>query len=51
VQTASPEGFNNLKETVITLAQAEALDAHEKAVKIREAIAFNEVFIKKFYRN
>ena len=40
VQTASPEGFNNLKETVITLAQAEALDAHEKAVKIREDIAF-----------
>ena len=48
VQTASPEGFNNLKETVITLAQAEALDAHEKAVKIREAIAFNEVSSRSF---
>ncbi|MDA9633715.1 histidinol dehydrogenase [Pseudomonadota bacterium] len=48
VQTASPEGFNNLKETVITLAQAEALDAHEKAVKIREDIAFKQASSRNF---
>ena len=48
VQTASPEGFNNLKETVITLAQAEALDAHEKAVKIREDIAFKQASSRSF---
>ena len=39
VQTASPEGFNNLKDTVINMAQAETLDAHENAVKIRESLA------------
>ena len=48
VQTASPEGFNNLKETVITLAQAEALDAHEKAVKIREDIAIKQASSRSF---
>lgn len=36
VQTASSEGFENLKNTVITMAQAESLDAHEQAVKIRQ---------------
>jgi imidazoleglycerol phosphate dehydratase HisB len=36
VQTASQEGFNNLKNTVIELANAEKLDAHINAVKIRE---------------
>jgi len=36
VQTASQEGFNNLKNTVIELANAEKLDAHISAVKIRE---------------
>ena len=39
VQTASPEGFNNLKDTVMNMAQAETLDAHENAVKIRENLA------------
>jgi histidinol dehydrogenase len=48
VQTASPEGFINLKETVITLAQAEALDAHEMAVKIREDIAFKQSSSRSF---
>ena len=48
VQTASPEGFINLKETVITLAKAEALDAHEMAVKIREDIAFKQSSSRSF---
>ena len=39
VQTASSEGFLNLKDTVITMANAENLDAHAKAVKIRESLA------------
>ena len=39
VQTASSEGFENLKNTVITMAQAESLDAHEQAVKIRQSSA------------
>ena len=39
VQTASSEGFENLKNTVITMAQAESLDAHEQAVKIRQSNA------------
>jgi len=39
VQTASAEGFENLKNTVITMAQAESLDAHEQAVKIRQSNA------------
>ena len=41
VQTASPEGFNNIKNTVIEMAKAESLDAHENAVRIRESLAFN----------
>ena len=39
VQTASSEGFENLKSTVIAMAQAESLDAHEQAVKIRQSNA------------
>ena len=39
VQTASSEGFLNLKDTVITMANAENLDAHAEAVKIRESLA------------
>ena len=39
VQTASAEGFNNLKDTVIEMARAETLDGHQQAVKIRENIA------------
>ena len=39
VQTASSEGFLNLKDTVITLANAESLDAHARAVEIREKLA------------
>ena len=39
VQTASAEGFNNLKDTVIEMARAETLDGHQQAVKIREDIA------------
>ena len=38
VQTASSEGFLNLKDTVITLANAESLDAHARAVEIREKL-------------
>ena len=48
VQTASPEGFNNLKDTVIAMAKAETLDAHEKAVKIREALASNKACSRSF---
>ena len=43
VQTASSEGFENLKDTVITMAQAESLDAHEQAVKIRQSNANQKV--------
>ena len=39
VQTASSEGFLNLKDTVITMANAESLDAHARAVEIREKLA------------
>ena len=39
VQTASAEGFYNLKDTVIEMAKAETLDGHQHAVKIREDIA------------
>ena len=42
VQTASAEGFNNLKDTVLEMAQAETLDAHQQAVKIREDIALKK---------
>ena len=38
-QTASPEGFINLAPTVKILAKAECLDAHAKAVSIREKYA------------
>ena len=48
VQTASPQGFNNLKDTVIKMAQAETLDAHEKAIRIREALASNEAISRSF---
>ena len=48
VQTASSEGFNNLKDTVITMAQAETLDAHKKAVLIRESLAFNQSSSRSF---
>ena len=36
VQTATAEGFNNLKQTVYTLADLEGLDGHSRAVSIRE---------------
>ena len=39
VQTASAEGFLNIKDTVISMANAENLDAHARAVKIRENLA------------
>ena len=39
VQTASSEGFLNIKDTVISMANAENLDGHAKAVKIRENLA------------
>tara|TARA_B100001287_G_scaffold161651_1_gene135934 strand:- start:3307 stop:5181 length:1875 start_codon:yes stop_codon:yes gene_type:complete len=42
-QTASPEGFINLAPTVKTLADAESLDAHKKAVLIRENYALNDL--------
>ena len=45
-QTATPEGFLNLAPTVKTLSTAESLDAHEKAVSIREECAKNEVISK-----
>ena len=48
VQTASPEGFENLKNTVVTMAQAESLDAHEQAVKIRESNASTQISARKF---
>ena len=38
-QTASPEGFVNLAPTIKILAKAECLDAHAKAVSIREKYA------------
>ncbi len=42
-QTASPDGFINLAPTVKTLAEAENLDAHKKAVSIRESYALNDL--------
>ena len=42
-QTASPDGFINLANTVKTLAEAESLDAHKKAVSIRESYALNDL--------
>jgi histidinol dehydrogenase len=38
VQTSSIEGFNELSNHVITLAEAEGLDAHSNAVKVRKEI-------------
>ncbi|MDR2563760.1 MAG: histidinol dehydrogenase [Prevotellaceae bacterium] len=34
-QELSPQGLNSLSETIITMAEAEGLDAHANAVKIR----------------
>ena len=45
-QTASPEGFLNLAPTVSILANAESLDAHEKAVSIRKNLASSEISLK-----
>ena len=42
-QTATPEGFINLAPTVKTLAEAESLDAHSKAVNIREKYALQDI--------
>ena len=43
-QTATPEGFMNLAPTVKTLAEAEYLDAHSKAVTIRERYALENTY-------
>ena len=43
-QTATPEGFMNLAPTVKTLAEAEYLDAHSKAVAIRERYALENTY-------
>jgi histidinol dehydrogenase len=43
-QTATPEGFMNLAPTVKTLAEAECLDAHSKAVTIRERYALENTY-------
>jgi len=45
-QTASPEGFINLAPTVKILANAECLDAHAKAVSIREKYAEQDNIVK-----
>ena len=45
-QTASPEGFINLAPTVKILAKAECLDAHAKAVSIREKYAEQDNIVK-----
>ena len=45
-QTASPEGFINLAPTVKILAKAECLDAHAKAVTIREKYAEEDNIVK-----
>ena len=42
-QTATSEGFINLAQTVKTLADAETLDAHTKAVSIREKYALQDI--------
>ena len=42
-QTATADGFINLAPTVKTLAEAESLDAHKKAVSIREIYALNDL--------
>ena len=45
-QTASAQGFNNLSNTVKILAMAEDLDAHAKAVSIRQSFADEAINIK-----
>ena len=45
-QTASTEGFINLAPTVKILAKAECLDAHAKAVSIREKYAEEDNIVK-----
>ena len=45
-QTASPEGFVNLAPTIKILAKAECLDAHAKAVSIREKYAEQDNIVK-----
>ena len=45
-QTASSEGFVNLAPTIKILAKAECLDAHAKAVSIREKYAEQDNIVK-----
>ena len=45
-QTASPEGFINLAPTIKILANAEYLDAHARAVSIREKYAEQDNIVK-----
>ena len=45
-QTATPEGFINLAPTIKILAKAECLDAHAKAVSIREKYAAQDNIVK-----
>ncbi len=45
-QTASPEGFVNLAPIIKILAKAECLDAHAKAVSIREKYAEQDNIVK-----
>jgi len=45
-QTATPEGFINLAPTIKILAKAECLDAHAKAVSIREKYAEQDNIVK-----
>ena len=45
-QTASAQGFNNLSNTVKILAMAEDLEAHAKAVSIRQSFADEAINIK-----
>ena len=45
-QTATAEGFMNLAPAVKILAEAENLDAHAKAVDIRESYALQETYQK-----
>ena len=45
-QTATAEGFINLAPTVKILAEAENLDAHAKAVDIREKYAIQDAYQK-----
>ena len=45
-QTATADGFLNLSPSVKILAEAEELDAHIKAVSIRESFAFDDIQLK-----